>query len=332
MQLADVPGVTEGFSGTQGNAWLTTWAIAWLMDAEPGLVARLRESGVDLPTLPSRTEVTPELMTAATRWPPALDLLLRAGPAAPGYDAASAVARRLGSALGALVVTLVTGPARIRAQRPDWPSGRWSAWAAVQRIMLGGGTIRGELGHLLVSEAQEVVDLSGVGVTVHRAPEPESLVLRGVAATVGDGVAIDCGGTNLKASRVRHGRPVGGVQVIPSPGRVSADDVLDTIVRSLLPLLVPGAEIVPVALALATYVDETGQPYDNQLGVYAPLGHVEIQSAFAKAGARHTDRRLAPVFVHDGAAALAGARLTDPQADAAIVLGTAIGSGLTIPG
>jgi len=219
MQLADVPGVTEGFSGTQGNAWLTTWAIAWLMDAEPGLVARLRESGVDLPTLPSRTEVTPELMTAATRWPPALDLLLRAGPAAPGYDAASAVARRLGSALGALVVTLVTGPARIRAQRPDWPSGRWSAWAAVQRIMLGGGTIRGELGHLLVSEAQEVVDLSGVGVTVHRAPEPESLVLRGVAATVGDGVAIDCGGTNPRlresvmaglSEACRSSRPRGG--------------------------------------------------------------------------------------------------------------------------
>ncbi|GAB4076783.1 hypothetical protein GCM10028781_15470 [Nostocoides australiense] len=118
--------------------------------------------------------------------------------------------------------------------------------------MLGGGTIRGELGHLLVSEAQEVLDVAGVGVTVHRVPEPESLVLRGVAATVGDGVAIDCGGTNLKASRVRHGRPVGDVQVIPAPGRVSADDVLDTIVRSLLPLLVPGAEIVPVALALAT--------------------------------------------------------------------------------
>ncbi|GAB4076784.1 hypothetical protein [Nostocoides australiense] len=84
MLLADLPVVTEGFSGTQGNAWLTTWAIAWLMDAEPGLVARLRESGVDLPALPSRTEVRPELMTAATRWPSALDLLLRAGPAAPG--------------------------------------------------------------------------------------------------------------------------------------------------------------------------------------------------------------------------------------------------------
>ncbi|CCH74482.1 hypothetical protein BN11_450020 [Nostocoides australiense Ben110] len=118
MLLADLPAVTEGFSGTQGNVW----AIAWLMDAEPGLVARLRESGVDLPAVPSRTEVTPELMTAATRWPSALDLLLRAGPAAPGYDAASAVARRLGSALGALLVTLVTGPVRIRAQRPDWPS------------------------------------------------------------------------------------------------------------------------------------------------------------------------------------------------------------------
>ncbi|CCH74480.1 hypothetical protein BN11_450018 [Nostocoides australiense Ben110] len=36
------------------------------------------------------------------------------------------------------------------------------------------------------------------------------------------------------------------------------------------------------------------------------------------------------MFVHDGAAPLAGARLTDPRADAAIVLGAAIGSGLTI--
>ncbi len=327
--LVHIPGVTAGFAGAPAHDWLATWSIAWLIETEPDVVAGIRGLGIDVPSLPPGREVTPELMVAAIDWPRGLDVLLQNATDSDAYAGGLRVAARLGEALGTLVYTLVTGPVAARVVRPDWPDERWDRWARVRRIVIGGGNVRGEVGARMVAEARRVLDTAGVRVDLTLAPEPESLVLRGAASLLDDGVAIDCGGTNLKTSRVQSALLAGAPVQVPAPGRVGAEEVLDTMVRALLPMIPSGDGPVAVSIALATYVDETGQPYADQLGTYAPLGHVEIYNAFAEAVARHTDRRLVPMFLHDGAAALAGARHKDRDTDAAIVLGTAIGSGLS---
>lgn len=82
-------------------------------------------------------------------------------------------------------------------------------------------------------------------------------------------------------------------------------------------------------MAIATYVDRSGQPYAGQLGSYASVGEVHFREGLAEAIGRRVNGRAVVTVIHDGAAALLGARIERPEADAAIVLGTAIGCSLT---
>ena len=83
-----------------------------------------------------------------------------------------------------------------------------------------------------------------------------------------------------------------------------------------------------MAVALASYVDDSGQPFAGQLGPYAPLGDVDLLRSLRDAVVLHSGRTVELTVVHDGRAALLGARRDDPHTDAVIVLGTAIGHAL----
>lgn len=328
MILAALPGAPPGVPGKRAGDWLTARAIASRLAEDPVILAGLHEVQDSLPDLPETNQATPHLKAAATDYPAALDTLLR-HPEHDAYAAATGLAQLLGTTLGLLVATCVTGPADVRAVHHEWPEERWALWSQVRRVALGGGIVRGALGRIIVDKANEFVCAADIPVTVALVDDPVHLVLRGAAGRCDNGIAVDAGGTTIKRAPVQGSR-IGAVDVVPAPDRVSAADVVAVIAAAAAPLVREhsGPDPVPVGLALATYVDATGQPYAGQLGPYAPLGEIDAPAALAEALGRHTGRRVALTIAHDGACALRGARLEIPAIDAAIVLGTALGSGV----
>ena len=287
-------------AGSQANSWLAAWGMTRRM------AARL------------------DAQTSAAPGPDGLDRLVAAGD-----PDGLLVADDLGLALGALVATLVTGSEASREGRPDWPPAQWDRWGRVRRIAVGGGLVRGPLGVRLVSVAQDWLARTGVVVVVDRVERPEGLVLRGATTLLSDaGVVLDCGATTVKSAVRPSDGPVAAREPVAAP-RGSGPEVLDALAEVVAALApdVPGSGALPVGMAVATYVDATGQPYAGQLGPYAPLGDLDLPGELA-AWFEHAVGRPASVrVVHDGAAALLGAREGDPRVDAAIVLGTSIGSG-----
>ncbi len=329
MPIGAFAGLPAGAAGVLAHDWLATWGFAWQVSREPEAVHGIRRLGWELPDLPDGP-VSPELMAAAAPWPAGLDALVSAGPQAAGYAAGARVADRLGRALAGLVGTLVVADPTSRAARPDWPDAHWARWAGARRIALGGGNLRGHLGRRIHVAAVDLLSRNGIHSALDLAAPVERLVIRGAAGRLEAGVALDCGGTAIKATAVAGGRPTGPLRVATAPARVAAGEVVEALASAAAPLVAgsPVADPVPVSIALATYVDPTGQPYAAQLGVYAPLGEIPLGEVLAGAITRHTGRAVVVTIAHDGASALAGARLDHPDTDAAIVLGTAIGSGL----
>lgn len=334
--LGHFPNLPTGMAGSEARDWLAVWSIAGRMTERPGVLAALREHGIRLAPLPGLSEVTPELMDAAAAWPPALDRLVGSRD-----EEATALADDLGVALGALVATLVVAPPDARDARPDWSTAQWRSWGLARRISLGGGVIRGALGAHLASRATAWLEQTRVGVTLRRVHDPTELVLRGAASLLpGSGLALDCGGTSIKRAAVTvvgERRSTAVVLEQPAPRRVPAGEVVaviaDAVADAARPARVRGesasaATPLAVSIAIATYVDESGQPYTGQLGPYAPLGEIDLPRELTTAIADRVGRPVVIRVTHDGATALRGARVDDPAVDAAIVLGTAIGSGL----
>lgn len=328
--LADLDGLPQIFAGTRARDWLTAWSIARSMAACPGVVAALEQHRLEVTQLPSEPEVSTGLMEAAAAWPAALDALLTIGD-----ERAVPVADRLGDALAAVVATLANAPVEARRARPDWSRQYWESWRSVRSIVIGGGIVRGVLGDHVVDGATTRLQAAGIDVRLTKASEAAALGLLGAASLLqGTGVALDCGGTVIKRALVTpdaRGRHVMPLPCVPAPGRVDAEQVIDAIADAAEVSGVPSAGSVEVALAIATYVDNSGQPYAGQLGPYAPLGDVDLHEGLADAIRLRTGAGVSLRIIHDGAAALLGARVYQPETDAAIVLGTAIGCGLGRP-
>ncbi len=324
--FGDLPGLPAHLAGTPARDWLATWSIARSMAARPDVVAALTEHCVEVTPLPDVVGVSAALMEAAASWPTALDALVVAGD-----SGALRVADELGAALAALVATLSTAPLDARRARPDWPAQHWDRWRSVRTVVIGGGVVQGMLGAHVVDRAVARLQQMGVAVSLTRAPDAAGLGLRGAASLLrGSGVALDCGGTAIKRALVSRGPAGGGVETVasvPAPGRVGAQELIDAIAGAVAEVAPQGP--VEVALAIATYVDESGQPYVGQLGPYAPLGEIDLRAGLTEAIGRMVNGRAAVTVIHDGAAALLGARVERPDADVAIVLGTAIGCSLT---
>ncbi len=319
-------GLPAHLAGTAARDWLATWSIAGSMAARPAVVAALNQHGLVVTPLPDGVRVSAALMEAAASWPAALDALVVAGD-----SRALPVADELGDALAALVATLTTAPEDARRARPDWPPEYWDRWRSVRRVVIGGGVVRGMLGAHVVDRAVARLQQVGVDARLTRATDAAGLGLRGAASRLcGSGVALDCGGTAIKRALVwcdPEGQQVKTLEPLPAPGRVGAQEVIDVIAAAVAEAASPGP--VEVVLAIATYVDRTGQPYAGQLGPYAPLGEIDLRSGLAEAVGRVVNGRATVTVIHDGAAALLGARAEQSDADVAIVLGTAIGCSLT---
>lgn len=272
-----------------------------------------------------------------------------AGTAARDWLTTWSIARSMAArpevlaALTALVATLSTGPGEARRARPDWPEQHWDRWRSVRTVVIGGGLVRGALGVHIVDRAAALLRQLGVDLTITRAADAAELGLRGAASRLlGTGVALDCGGTAIKrawVSRGPDGQRVEPLTPVAAPGRVGAHEVIDRIAEATagaaevaeVAEVAVGARDQPVevVLAIATYVDGLGQPYAGQLGPYAPLGKIDFRAALAEAIGRRVKSRVSVTVIHDGAAALLGGRIEQPDTDVAIMLGTAIGCSLT---
>ena len=316
--IPDLPDLPAGLRGARAFDWLSSVGVA----------RRVRERlpGIDLAPVPDGPG--PDVIIAARPYPRALDAMVTAGDAT-----AKALADDLGVALAGLVAVLVLGPPDARSARPDWPAEHWERWAAVRRIGLGGGIVSGVLGRRLVASAIAWLPRLGAGeVHLQLADDPESLALRGAANRLPDGraVLVDAGLTWIKRglADVHGGRCVTlttMAAVAPPLGREAgsfADFLADAAVD-----VVQGPSVSSAGFTVAADVDPTGQPLTGQPGLYGSLGTVPLARRLAGRLGDRLGHPVAVQIVNDGdaaAAAMAG------EADAVIMLGTAIGVGLNV--
>lgn len=320
--LGSFTGLPDGVAGHRANTWLTSWAVARRMAERPEVAGAAAALGAPLAVVTDAADLAAVLLAAPAPWPRRLDALVAAG-----QESAVALADDLGAVLGALVATLVTGPKDSRGAQPDWPPERWARWSRVQRLALGGGLLSGELGRRMTAQAAYFLGRQGVPTTLTLVRDPVNLALRGAASLLRDGgVAVDCGGTSIKGARVGSSG-VADLPSRPAPSGLGASGVVAVLADAIASAM-PESQTAEVSLCIATYVDDSGQPYSGQPGPYAPLGDIAFVPTLQAAVRDRTraDPRLH--VTHDGRAALLGARVDDPDVDAAVVLGTSIGSGL----
>lgn len=273
---------------------------------------------------------------AAIRAAPPYPLRLD-GMVADGHPGALALADEIGMALAALVATLVVGPADARVARPEWPAAHWARWASVRRLALGGGLVSGALGQRLATSAATWLSRFGArDVMVELAADPRALVLRGIGTGLPDGraVLLDAGHTSVKAawSEVVDGRPrelrlaapVAASSLLELRGPHLADRLVEIGVAAARDVA-PGQTFASLGLAMALYTDASGQPRAGQTSAYGSLAEIPLLAHLRERLTTATGRPIAARASGDGAAAAAAVR---GIADAAIVLGTAIGSGL----
>jgi len=330
--LADLPGLPGGSPGSRVDQWLSSWAVGQRMAAVPAVVAAAQELAgtspplVPLPTVDRLPTVTSATIAEAEPWPALLNSLV-----AQGHSASVELADDLGRALGGTVATLVSGPVGARVARPDWPAAHWDSWSRVRRVTVGGGILSGVLGVRMVTTAAAWLSDIAAPVEVVLAHDPASLVLRGAGAGgipggADVGLVLDSGGTTIKRAVV-SGADSQDRPAAPAPGpRHAAYDLVGILVRAAVEIAPPGDRPLGVAFALATYVDESGQPYADQLGPYAALGQIDLVPELARLLSERLCRPVTVRVRHDGESALLGARLDDPSTDAVIVLGTAVGT------
>jgi hypothetical protein len=316
--LAALPGLPAALHGVRAFDWLSSVGIAH----------RIRERIPDLDLDPVPDGLGADAIIAAGPYPRCLDHMVEAGDAR-----AVRLADDLGVALAALVATLRLGPEDARAARPDWPAEHWERWAAVRRVGVGGGVVAGSLGARMVASAVERLPGFGGGdVDLRLVDAPGTLVLRGVGTALPDGPAllVDAGHTAVKYARARiaDGR-CGELEVVRTerPPRMLRAGPLAEHLADEAAGIAP-ERVRSAGFAVAAYTDAEGQPLAGQPGLYGSLGVVHLASYLA---ARLEDRLGYPIFVRTAGDGDAAAKALVGVADAAIVLGTAIGAGLNVP-
>jgi hypothetical protein len=318
--LARLPGLPAVIIGTRAVEWLSSMGIARRMTA--------RGMGGGLAPVPAGEGMAAIL--AAPPFPLRLDAMVE-----DSRPDALELADDVGTALAALIATLVLGPADARKARPDWPAGHWARWAAVRRLVVGGGLMTGSLGRRVMATATDRLPCLGVvGVNVLLAEDPPTLVLRGAAAGLPDGPAVllDAGQTSVKSAlaevaggrpgRLRLAAPVSSSTVLELRGARLAERLAEIALGTV------AAECVTsCGLAVATYTDPAGQPFPGQASAYGSLAEVRLAEYLA---GRLAEGLRFPVQVRAGGDGAASAAAVRGFADAAIVLGTAIGWGLNV--
>ncbi|WP_151526226.1 ROK family protein [Serinicoccus kebangsaanensis] len=260
---------------------------------------------------------------------------------------AEEVAAEWVDAAAELLRTLRSPTAADRACRTEWDEPDWARWAAVDRIVLGGGVVAGSLGtraaqdHRLVEHGAEL------------APDPARGPLLGLASgppPVGPCLLLDLGHSSVKAAVLARGGvgPTVAVRVPWQPFDTTtwpgSRTVLDLVVRAAGEALlgvdgtaVPGRDgttttddgPVEVRVAIANYVVD-GVLDDDQ--TYGTLNRPGADPSAVLAEALTTGLGLpctVSMLVNDGAAAALGVTGAAGRRGtvAVISIGTSLGLG-----
>lgn len=255
-------------------------------------------------------------------------------------DAARAVARRFGRNFGWVLVGL-RHPAAVTSPRPTWDEWIAAHWRTLERVWLGGGLIRGHLGDRLIEDVLTVFAETGTPpFEMLRDRFGPSLPMVGAARCVpgGDRSAsvLDFGGTGVKRGEAfYHGGALARLRTLPTlptdwDGDLQRpDDVRRFRDQFMIPAIAATVEHTRpesphVAVSIAAYVDETGEPYRREGLIYPAVGELagNLQQTLSDEVSRRIGRELHVRLIHDGTAAASA-----HPGDTVMALGTAIGIG-----
>lgn len=246
--------------------------------------------------------------------------------------AAEEIAAEYGRRLGWMLATLKRGDPVNRAVRDDWNETYWAYWATIERVILGGGLISGELGAAMIPHT--LATLATLGVTdlhVERSTWASLLPMVGAARHASPGVKrayiLDFGGTSIKRGTAEY-EDGNLLRVTPldSVPALHADPA--PLFEFMVGVMANAAvEYDGVILAcLATYM-ENGHPQDGPPGYYGALRDISahLQTDFARVVSERTGRSIRVGLFHDGTAA--ATPYAGMQRCAVLTLGTALGVG-----
>ena len=264
------------------------------------------------------------------------------------HPTALAVAGEVGRRLGALLLMLWRGDAANRAARPEWGAAHWAYWAAVQRVVVGGGLMAGRLGQAAVTAAGAFLVANACPIAVARSPYGDAVALVGLArhapADAERMLLFDFGHTAVKVGLAMY-RDGWLIEVtrrpsLPPPcedswyehsgpewARARWERMASAIAAAWAAMVPPGAgERVAVGLCLASHL-QNGHPVGQDRGCYTVLR--ELAPHLATFVRDDLTARLGPfrslALLHDG---LAAASTHAGEAHTVVLtLGTSIGTG-----
>lgn len=246
---------------------------------------------------------------------------------AEGHPDAVQVASEMGAKLGYVLLTLKRGDPLNRQARPEWDESYWTHWAGIERVIIGGGLVSGQLGARMIEQANAILNrayvlersicgatLSLVGCARHAPPEAKPMLV------------FDFGQTAVKrgAGEYENGSLVRltALPSLPAPdpqhGGVALLRQMVKIVEVTRAALTQTELLPRVVLSVASYVTD-GQPADTPF--YGRLRECGDDVTRVLSEAFGAEVKL----LHDGtAAAHAYAGLSNT---AVITIGTALGVG-----
>ncbi len=267
--------------------------------------------------------------------------------------AALTVADEVGRRLGALLVMLWRGDAANRAARPEWNDGHWAYWAAVERVVIGGGLLAGRLGAAVVPVAKAFLTAAGCPIVVERSPYGDAIALVGLARHAPAGakhmLLFDFGHTAVKRglATYRDGTIISVATRPPLPppcednwhahsgpewAQRRWEGMAAAIAVEWGEVAAPGdGARLAIGLCLASHLQD-GHPVGKDHGCYTILQ--ELGPHLATFMRDDLAARLGPfralALIHDGLAA-ASTHTGEPRT-VVLTLGTAIGVGYGVAG
>ncbi|MFC6590787.1 hypothetical protein ACFP81_01200 [Deinococcus lacus] len=268
-------------------------------------------------------------MAACSAYPPELSARMERGD-----PQAQAFAERMGIALAGTLATLKLAPPESRAARIEWPTEHWEKWTQVQKLVLGGGVLSGELGRVIVDTAREWLPRLGVAdLQLNLFPQPRELMLHGIARQFENGpvVTLDAGHTAIKRAyaEVSGGEVVSfaPMPLLPLPTDCrTAEALLDFLVSALLETVPTGQKVAQFGLSLSVHLDEAGNidPDSAAGSFWGQLHGLNLVADIESALQQHLVYACTVKVLHEGQAAVHGL----PDMDASILLGTSVGGAL----
>ena len=259
-------------------------------------------------------------------------------PSKPATQLADAHGRKL----GCLLLALKRGE---RKARPEWDDAQWGFWTRVERVMVGGGQVRGWFGRRVVDAANQVV--AGSGLVVERSGFSAEICLVGLVriapSTASHALVFDFGQTSVKCGLAAFtggavtdltllfsapsGCPPPDHSAQPNRDQAQAqwDRISATILHGLQLVSDPLRRRLALCISLACYL-QNGHPRPVDQGCYGQLQRLtdNLQNFMRDELTVQLGTPMPLVLTHDGAAAAAAHAEFD---GVVLTLGTAIGVG-----